>query len=598
MTTEAERFRASFERWARSVRIRRTLRYVLHGTSLGLVVGIAFALGCWALGHGGLRPFALVSAVIGAAGGYALARRRAFSDADVALYLDSCLGSREAIATALELPDGDASHPIRAAALTALTEGDRRSARPRILTRHHLALPASLAAIGWIAFLPLPQKPPPPPGTAEVRLEDVPGLVKIEKLRELEARDPVQKERLEKMARDAERLRRELREGMERRKAQAEIARLRDAIAAERLSLGDKENRAGFEAAMARLSAEPSLRDAAKALGDRDMKGFDEALEQLANAREQRDRELAQRALEEAEELARREGAKDVAEMLKQSRELMERRRARAELLRELAEALKDSVGEPLEDFDADPSDASAERLADALAKALEQLSPEERKRLAERLQKQIGKGTLSPDAEGSLEDWAEYLATPEGQRELLEELRRLAEQDFENDEARRQEALEDAERGGAEAEGDVQGRSVPIPVPGPGTPAPGPSAGGKGPESGSGNESGNAAGNSSGNASGEPAGGKGDDTGRGKHDGRTDPVPADELRARAQGRIDERVPMSRVEMGRGAAKAGETANVQGTGALREVGESEVSAVERSEIPEEYREQVGRYFQP
>lgn len=593
MTTEAERFRASFERRARSVRARRTLRYVLHGASLGLVLGVVVAASGWRIGLDGLRPLASILGALGGSVAYVLARKRSFSDTEVALYLDSCLGSREAIATSLELPSDPASHPVRKAALSALEEGDEASTRPRILTRLHLALPISLAAIGWIATLPLPPEPPPAPGSSEVRLEDVPGLVKIEKLRELEARDPQQKERFAEMARDAERLRQELRKGMERRDAQAEIARLRDAIAAERLSLGDKESRAGFEAAIARLSAEPSLRDAAKALGDRDLKGFDQALEQLANAREKRDRELAKRALEEAEEAARREGAKDVAEMLRNAREQMERRQGRAELLRELSEALKDAVGEPLEGFDADPSDESAERLADALSRALEQLSPEERKRLAERLRQQLEGRELSPRAQGSLEDWADRLDTPEGQRELVEELRRLASEDYESDEARRQEALEDAERGGAEAEGEIQGRPVPVPTPGPASPSPGspgPSAQTNGTQDGSGE--------ASGEQGGEQGGGKGEDTGRGQHDGRTDPVPADELRARAQGQVDRNVPMSRVEMGRGAAKAGETANVQGTGALRDIGPSEVSAVERSEIPEEYREQVGRYFQP
>jgi hypothetical protein len=50
--------------------------------------------------------------------------------------------------------------------------------------------------------------------------------------------------------------------------------------------------------------------------------------------------------------------------------------------------------------------------------------------------------------------------------------------------------------------------------------------------------------------------------------------------------------------MGRTTGKPGETANVQGTGALGVVGPEEVGGVDRSNVPEEYREQVGRYFQP
>jgi hypothetical protein len=44
--------------------------------------------------------------------------------------------------------------------------------------------------------------------------------------------------------------------------------------------------------------------------------------------------------------------------------------------------------------------------------------------------------------------------------------------------------------------------------------------------------------------------------------------------------------------------KAGGTANTRGTGDLRVVGPSEVDGVERSDVPEEYREHVRQYFQP
>jgi hypothetical protein len=55
---------------------------------------------------------------------------------------------------------------------------------------------------------------------------------------------------------------------------------------------------------------------------------------------------------------------------------------------------------------------------------------------------------------------------------------------------------------------------------------------------------------------------------------------------------------MPGIVMGRTSARPGETANVQGTGALGAAGPNEVGAIERSDVPEEYREQVGRYFQP
>jgi hypothetical protein len=69
-------------------------------------------------------------------------------------------------------------------------------------------------------------------------------------------------------------------------------------------------------------------------------------------------------------------------------------------------------------------------------------------------------------------------------------------------------------------------------------------------------------------------------------------------MKARANAKINKAKPMPGVVMGRAAGRAGETANIQGSGAIGKAGPGEVSGVERSEVPEEYREQVGRYFQP
>jgi hypothetical protein len=55
---------------------------------------------------------------------------------------------------------------------------------------------------------------------------------------------------------------------------------------------------------------------------------------------------------------------------------------------------------------------------------------------------------------------------------------------------------------------------------------------------------------------------------------------------------------MRGTSLGRAPARAGETANQRGTGALGKVAPKEVGGVQRSEVPQEYREQVGRYFQP
>ena len=69
-------------------------------------------------------------------------------------------------------------------------------------------------------------------------------------------------------------------------------------------------------------------------------------------------------------------------------------------------------------------------------------------------------------------------------------------------------------------------------------------------------------------------------------------------MKARASGPIGKGKPMPGIVLGRTTGRPGETANMQGTGALGQAAPGEVGAIERSDVPEEYREQVGRYFQP
>jgi hypothetical protein len=87
-------------------------------------------------------------------------------------------------------------------------------------------------------------------------------------------------------------------------------------------------------------------------------------------------------------------------------------------------------------------------------------------------------------------------------------------------------------------------------------------------------------------------------DEGSGKHDGKTGPVASPELRAKAKATVNPGAPLGGSTLGRAPGRAGESANQKGVGALGEVGPTEVGGVERSEVPEEYREQVGRYFEP
>ena len=87
-------------------------------------------------------------------------------------------------------------------------------------------------------------------------------------------------------------------------------------------------------------------------------------------------------------------------------------------------------------------------------------------------------------------------------------------------------------------------------------------------------------------------------DTGTGSHAGQTGAVDAQTLKSRAHGQINKGQAMPGSVTMYTQGKAGGTANTRGTGDLRVVGPSEVDGVERSDVPEEYRENVRQYFQP
>ena len=89
-----------------------------------------------------------------------------------------------------------------------------------------------------------------------------------------------------------------------------------------------------------------------------------------------------------------------------------------------------------------------------------------------------------------------------------------------------------------------------------------------------------------------------GHDTGTGDHHGSTGVINGDTLRSRAHGHINKSNAMPGSVQTTAQGRAGGTANVRGTGDLKVVGPSEIDGVERSDVPEEYREQVRQYFQP
>jgi hypothetical protein len=443
-----------------------------------------------------------------------------------------------------------------------------------------------------ICWLPLPPAPKPPalaPGAALLRINNLQGLERIEALASLRGQNPEQDERLKELAEQARKLRESLAKGLERREALAEVAKLRDGIAAERLKLGDQQNRAGLDAALRAFGSNKALQDAQKVLGNGDLTAFDEEMQKLANRAESSDRKAAKEALEEAAKAARDKGSKGLAEALDAERRLFERRQAHSEALRELAESMKGKLSpeaqDDLKELGSSGSPKAEARLEEGLERALEGLSAEERKRLAERMQEQLqsGDADASPMTKQQLEAMAKKLSTDDGVESLEKQLKELAKAE-ESGDAERERGLGDADRGGAEAERGMG--AMPIPMSGGG------SFGANAPGAGDADKGAS--------KSAAQAGGAGSkqDKGAGDHQGSTPEVSGKELRAKADADLSAGAPMHGATLGRAPARAGETANQLGTGTLGEARQTEVGAVDHADIPEEYREQVGRYFEP
>jgi len=255
--TKDARFDLLFRERARTVRLRLATRHALSGFALGLAVAVVPAVVGWVCRLDTVRHAAPLLAVVGAAAGVALGRRRRWSDTEVALYLDEELATPETITTALGMHDtaSDAATMLRERAVVALEGSTPAQARPRIAKTFHALAPA--AAAGLVALALVPRTPP---ATAlavkplvQTPITDAEGLAKVIALAHVDARDDAQRKRLEALAKDAEKLRDEVRKGLEPRAALERVARLRDAIVAERLSLGDGEARAGLESAVSKL---------------------------------------------------------------------------------------------------------------------------------------------------------------------------------------------------------------------------------------------------------------------------------------------------------------------------------------------------------
>lgn len=594
-------FEREFARRARGVRLRLLARDAALGAAFGAVLGGALAGLAWWQRFGAARAPVFAAAVLcGAALGALVARRRRWTNVDVALYLDAKLGTGEVITTAVEEDDSPVRANIRERAGLALASARSAKLDPRVLTRWHGLLPLGGAAAVWLSVIPLPPPPAPPalpPGAEHVKKQDLAGLERIEALAELGGANPAQEERLKRLAAEAKKLREDVARGLEKREALARIAKLRDDIAAEQLHFGDAENRAGLDAAVSELMQKELTKKAARALGDGDLTAFDAEMQRLATLAEKRDRELAKHALEDAAKAARDKGAKGLADALERQKAAMERAESKLDALRELAIRLGNGLDrdgkEALEELDRSGSPEAQKKLADALDRALKKLSEAERKKLAENLQRELERGGAGgkPMSKRELEDLSRRLERKGSDRELEEQLRELARRD-QSEDSRRQQGLGDAERGGADAQRGLGAVPMPLGGPGQGKPSGGPRQEQAQPDAAHEN------GAEAKNGAGEDGAGSGKDEGTGSHDGKTAPLDVKELRSKAGGELLPGAPMRAATLGRAPARAGETANQLGTGTLGQVGPAEVGAVEGADIPEEYREQVGRYFEP
>ncbi len=586
-------FWRSFANFSARVHRRRALRQALTGGGFGLSLGALAAFALWTSRLGELRPFAAALGALGAAGGALWAGRRRWSERDVALYLDARLGSAETLTTALGA--GAAEEPALALvverAVGVLGSADPARVKPPLWSRWHAALPIPAGVIVLVCWLPLPAAPTPPPlapGAELVRMGDLQGLRRIEALARLHGQNPEQDARLQKLAEQARSLRERLAKGLERREALSEIAKLRDGIAAERLKLADQQNRSGLDAALRAFGSQQALKDAARALSNGDLTAFDDEMQKLANRAESSDRQMAKEALAEAAREARAKGAKTLAEALEAERRLFERRQAHADALRELADGVTGNLSpearQDLNEFRSSGDPKAAARLEEGLERALEGLSPEERKRLAERLEQRVAGGAddASPMSRREIEELAKKLASEQGIQGLKEELKELAKPES-SDDAEREQGLGDADRGGSAAERGLG--AIPMPMS----------------EDGSASDRSDKsnAQKSGGDAAAPPSdAGSGHDRGAGEHRGSTPEIAGRELRAKADAHVAPGALMHGATLGRAPARAGETANQLGTGTLGSSRQTEIGAVDHADIPEEYREQVGRYFEP
>ncbi len=521
-----------------------------------------------------LRLAALGTAGVGAcAYGVWTARRRRLTAVDAALYFDAQSDSGELLVSVLELEtSATASSALPRRADQLLGKLERQPRLPKLWWKRHLTLAPLLALTLWLATRPLP--PPGAHAAAQQARISAAGLKldTLKRLSNLPAHDAEQAKRLRRLADAARQLEQQLQRGMERREAQHALASLSDGLREEHLELSSRDERQGREAAMAELEKSEATRALAKALGDGDLIELDQAMQQLSQRWEQESRKQALQALTAAEKAAREHGAARVADALGEQR----RRTAALDALMDgLRAELGDKLPEALNPTPGSKGAADGAKLSEALSKAIEGLSPEQRRRLAKRLGEQLTAPGSNP-GEASPRELAkmlEQLERPGGAKALGEQLRRFAD----SPSAQREKRLREAERELRQAERQLGL----LPVPGPAAPGGGPGRDGRDGTPGSGSPGSGGGGGPKASGSSSP------------------PLAANELRSRAPAAFDPRFPEADVSRGQAPATPGVQSQrpVQAPrGAKGNPGS--LSGADDHSVPEEYRDQVGRYFAP
>lgn len=613
--SSGEAFFAHFDALADGVRGRLRLRVVLDGVTLGALGAVPVATALWLSGHDAWIPASLALPLAGVAAGLAVDRARRWSDESVALYLDARCQSPETVTTALGLRHEPTSplreHVLAAGVRVLRAAGD---ASPGVTTRRHVLAPVALfvlLGVSAVRSFSTPANAATPASVVldVVRLDDVPGLRAIERLRDLHPEDPQRRAQLQALAEQARQLREDLRRGLDRREADRRLHALQEQLRQNADPLGRREERPGLDAAFQELSRR-GFPEAAEALADHDLRALDETMERAANAREEADRQRAHEALQAAADAAAQQGATAAAEALRDEDDLLHQRAQRNRLMREMAQQLgrDEAVRHAAEHLDRNPSEQSARDLADALERALSQLSTAERERLmarirdaARRPQQASRAGSMDPHANPS----SEHEMSAE---ELAQRLREIANQDPSGE-------GEDGEPSDGAQMSSGGGGSIPFPVASPGgrgmamqramqraqdaaaqaqRQAGGGAPGGNA-QAGAGNgQDGNGPGGDPNGQGGGRGGGPG-----GAHAGETDRVRREsDLQARVRGPMQAGAPMPGGTSMLGTGTPGGVSRVMRSGALERAATDELQGVDRSDIPTDYRAQVRTYFQP